>query len=584
MNRTLKAAHVALALLALPNPAGAATHLRSDPTGAQSGTSYADLVEYRGDGIDSTYIDVAALNFTGRRFVRLANLTINGNFGTDKDCSNIILDTVKVVGGITCSGDSSRFRDIIVTRGYLNIAPATFNSPADTLIADAFVERDTFQRINLYGEPSNWNTVTMRMARQCLYQSVRCSSLVAYGSNGAMFKMYLSDRNNLIDSRWSGLNLDTATNPPADEPNYWCVRDRSSFNTFTRDTVDQLGPGVNTVALSHAGNCGFSNWCDQQQDNDFDGLLVRNFGTNGANKILYQQYGEGDRITNSTFASTGVAFYFQYGIRNAVSSRKFTIRHSTFAALGNASAFEFPTESGHVAELSFTDNIVTTAKTGQTGRYASAFRINRADMANIDTMDVNLLNRSAADSCFWVEGTGARDIGGFAALTGLNTTATRGSPRFTDSTATLSFNATPLRTGYAIGSRWRHGYVGAIPPAVTDTVPQAVDSIYVAMGGTRVVASFNIPHDDNGVVGWQLWRSTTHHADYRNATLFADDYRVSAEPFAEGSAIVVPCGNQKVGVPWYYYVVVRDASGQVSAVKERTVTTASGGSTWTWDY
>lgn len=581
----MKLLRLILALFLLAEPASAAMYISGDPTGGANGTSYADMNEWHGDGIDSTYLTLG-LDFRSRKFVRISRCTINGNVSLDSLCANVVLDTVKINGNLYFNQcDSNKVNQSTIIGSQIKFGPASFDVAADTLAPDWWTTFDSLVSVRAiltagYGQPG----MQLRGLKSCYFSRVNDSTNCRINNQSSGAKLFTVQTSKFLNSSWRIRNDDDVMNQ---ESGYWCKRDLSSWNQFTQDTIWQSGSKQTNINLSHAGNCGNTNWCNTDRGNTFDQCWFVNLTPlGGVSKVYYQQYAEGDQFTNCVFVSNGTALDLTYGTRETFGLQPMRFRHCTFASLQSGWGVRFPEEPSAIQNLVFTDNVIYSRKQGVTDQYTGAALFNTDYSASVDTMNYNLYFRTYPDSIFWLKGSSVKanpGIGGrFPVLTALDGASFIGSPRFTDSTATFAFNPTPLSTSYAIGSRWRHGYVGALNKAIVDSLPVAPDSIYYASNGTRVRVAFRIPRDDHGVTGWELYRSTTNVESYKDATLFMSDYRISSEPFTQGMEIVTPEVKQKANQTWYWYVVVRDSDGQYSAQTTKAITTTSGGGSWSW--
>lgn len=585
----MKRLALVLALALIPAQAVAATtYISGDPTGGANGSGYNDMNEWRGDGVDSTFI-TNGLDFRNRQYVRLSNCTIMGQVGFDSLCRAVVLDSVKINGSMYFGqSDSCAVKNSTIIGAELVIGPADFRFPSDTLSADWWSYSDTLSNTRLILTPG-WRRTgfNLRGARDAFVYAANCSINCRALTQAAAAKFYTVQRSTFRNCSWRIKNDDDARNQ---ESGCWLKRDLASWNQFRADTITIQGSQQAVVNFSHSGNCGFADWCDRDRGNVYDSLFVINitpFLTDPP--IYYAQRAEGDQFTNSLFVANENGFRLGKGSGQNYGLPPLRFTHNTFASLVNGFGFYSAQNDDALDGFIFTHNVVYSRKQGPTDQYTGAMMFNASNAAAVDTMNWNLYFRTYPDSSMWLKGTGYNyksnpgAQGMFPVRTGgLDLSSFIGSPRFTDSSATLGFNPSPRYNSFALGSRWPHDYVGSHPLPIIGSLPSTPDSIYYTANGTRVRVAFRIPHDDVGVTGWELYRSTTNVASYKSATLYASDYRITTEAFAEGLEIVTAEVKQKANQTWYWYVVVRDTDGQYSAQRTKAITTTSGGGSWSW--
>lgn len=571
----------------------------TDPTAGANGTGYADSlrVTYRGQGIDSTVIKVS-LDFSARKFVRLSNLTIEGSVTLDSLCANVVFDSVKILGSFEMIGaDSCKIANsTIIGAGLAIRTTANMIVPADTVrYPDMFADYDTIQNVRAILTPGYEGLgFHARGMRSAFISALNCSIYCGPGKRAGGAKFFMSSKNTIQNSRWRIHNMDDVLNQ---ESGYWAMRDLSSWNTFTTDTVWTTGVQTN-INFNHAGDQG-SDYINRQTDNTFNSCVFVNLSNaqSVGNQIYYQSKFSGDRFTNCVFVANEEAFSARAsGTLDAPggSGRQPWIRHCTFYSVRGI-PFSLPEKASDGGSgLVVTDNVFYSARTDPApvdsthrdwyARNVGTMRYWHDAAADVDTVDHNLHFWFQPDPSFPRPITIASSDGPsrsypgpgdvFYTSRGKERQGRFGSPYFRDSTAGYTLDLTPDTLGYAVRGGWRNGYVGAIsPPAPPDSVPETVGTPSCYANFRNLFIVWSSPRDDKGVRGWRIWRSSTQLTDETQGDLVASyDVPAGSPSIAQGTAITTAVGIIPAGATRYYYITTYDTKGQKSAKVEYAVT------------
>lgn len=582
----MKLLRLILALFLYASPAFAVTHIVGDPTGGANGSAYNDMNEFDGGSPDSTILD-GPISFSNRQYLRFKNCTFGFAPTIDSLSRAVIIDGCVLEQGFALRGDSCKIANSTIRGRKIAMNMEQFSSSVDTLASrrpDFWIQNDTLSNCNItivdpyYGSEA----VVLRGVKNLFWDAVRCSIWIHPNGQSPAFKMFESPFNTFHNSSW---RIYVGKGCLSQESGTWLLRDVSWWNKFVKDTVWMTGPQQGQINFCHSGDNAFQ---DQILGTLVDSCLFVNFSADqGAPMIYYQSHINQFTLTNSVIACRSSALRLFTGTRNNVSSVPSKISHNTFVSMNNGQALEFSEGSCDQAFTSFmangifTHNIFYNRGPGMTGRYNCATYIAGCDPAELDTLNWNLYYTTASLTPI-MNGSTLMTVADFTTATGLDAASRFGSPAFKDSTMTFRFDPTPRDSvSYAFGNFWPHGYVGAIAPVVVDSLPRAIDTVYVATVSNDVWVNFSIPRDDHGVTSYEIYRSTTNDgATPKFENLYIRSKR--ANDYYQGQSIDVHLGKHKTGVTWYYWFLVRDTKGQYSTAYKRTISTSSGGGSWSW--